>query len=72
MFCQYLVENWRGGKSAYGVTQDDVLLKLFNFFEYVYAILLMYLKDPDRKIRLSRTETSAISEHANKTGLKTL
>ena len=46
----------------------DILLKLFNFFEYVYAILSLYLKEPDRNIQLSRTQTSAVSEHANKTG----
>ena len=50
----------------------NILLKLFNFFEYMYAILSLYLKEPDRNIRLSRTQTSAVSEHANKTGHKTL
>ena len=32
----------------------DVPLKLFNFFEYVYATLSLYLKEPDRNIQHSR------------------
>ena len=50
----------------------NILLKLFNFFEYMYAILSLYLKEPDRNIRHSRTQTSAVSDQANKTGHKTL